>query len=133
MISRTRCFAATGNAATSPTALRTLSISLIAGAVLTSISALPAHANDVDVTVHFTEAPTIYVEAKDGAYAQLSPEKHNGQNLRFAANIEILGGQDRIRRWHIAPRMKALGQTWGWGLNPDFPLGREAMSGRFGM
>lgn len=121
MISRTTSSAAAGNAAISPAALRTLGFSLIASAVLTSISALPAHAKDVDVIVHFTDAPTIYVEAKDGAYAQLSPEKHNGQNLRFAAHIEILGGQDRIRRWHIAPRMKALGQTWGWGFNTSRP------------
>lgn len=80
-----------------------------------------ASASDVDVYVFFTDAPTIYVEANGGAYTALSAEKHNGNYLRFAANLEILGGQDRIRQWKIAPRMKALGKTWGWGFNTSRP------------
>jgi hypothetical protein len=80
-----------------------------------------AHASDVDVHVWFTTVPTIYVEAHDGAYSMLSPEKHNGQYIQFTADLEILGGQDRIRRWDIAPRMKAFGKTWGWSFGTSRP------------
>jgi hypothetical protein len=80
-----------------------------------------ASASDVDVHVWFTKVPTIYVEAHDGSYTMLSPEKHNGQYVQFEASLDILGGQDRIRRWDVAPRMKVFGKTWGWSFGTSRP------------
>jgi hypothetical protein len=111
----------------SQTATHLLASRAAAIAAIASVAALAfgtadeAHASDVDVHVGFTTVPTIYVEAHDGAYSMLSPEKHNGQHVQFRADIEILGGQDRIRRWDIAPRMKAFGKTWGWSFGTSRP------------
>jgi hypothetical protein len=80
-----------------------------------------ANAKDVDVYLWYSKAPTIYVEAQNGAYAVLSPEKHTSPYIAFEADIDILGGQDRIREWNFAPRMKALGQSWGWTFGTPRP------------
>jgi hypothetical protein len=89
--------------------------------LLSSVTPGSVLAKDVDVHVWFTKVPTIYVEAEGGAYAKLSPEKHDGQYVHFQASLEILGGQDRIRRWEIAPRMKVFGKTWGWSFGTSRP------------
>ncbi len=80
-----------------------------------------AGAKDVDVYLWYTKAPTIYVEAQQGAYAALSAEKHGSPYIAFEADIDILGGQDRIREWNFAPNMKALGQSWGWSFGTSRP------------
>ena len=80
-----------------------------------------AASKDVDVYLWYSKAPTIYVEAQNGAYAVLSPEKHASPYIAFEADIDILGGQDRIREWNFAPRMKALGQSWGWTFGTSRP------------
>jgi flagellar basal body rod protein FlgC len=88
---------------------------------LSSVVPTSAHAKDVDVYLSYSSVPTIYVEANDGTYNMLSPEKHNGNYVRFEADIDILGGQDRIRRWDFAPRMKAFGKSWGWSFDSSRP------------
>lgn len=93
---------------------------LLAAATLFTMCT-PLQAKDVDVWVRYTSAPTIYVEANGANYTRLSPAKHGNQSIQFRAHLQIKGGQDRIRNWHVAPRMSALGKTWGWSFGTSRP------------
>ncbi|MEO8022266.1 hypothetical protein [Polaromonas sp.] len=86
---------------------------LLTAAILLTVCT-PLRAKDVDIWVTYTSAPTIYVESNGARYTRLSSAKHGNQPIQFNAHLQIQGGQDRVRKWSVAPRLSALGKTWGW-------------------
>ncbi len=107
------------------TIVHRVGITVSAAAVCVAVLSGPASAKDVDVVVDYSIIPTLYVESAGGTYTGLAPEKHTSPTIKFGARLQISGGQDRIRRWEIAPRMYARGKSWGW----TFDTSRSADDG----